>query len=74
VLKALLLQSRKGLFYLGTVGGQPALAMVKDNLRNVPAVGSVLGPWATPQPGLCYPETFYFSSGAKAPPTPLGLK
>jgi peptide/nickel transport system substrate-binding protein len=67
MLKAIRLETKEGFFCLGTVGGDPALAIAKDNFRNVPITGTVLGPWATPEPATSYPETFYFSSGARAP-------
>jgi peptide/nickel transport system substrate-binding protein len=67
VLKAIRLETREGLFTIGTVGRDPQLVMVKDNFCNVPSTGRMLGPWAICGPASSYPETFFFSSGAKPP-------
>ena len=61
VLEAVKLHMKEGLFSLGTVGNLPSLVIVKENMRNVPPSGRVLGPWAVSGPATSYPETFFYA-------------
>jgi peptide/nickel transport system substrate-binding protein len=73
ILDAVKLETKQGFFCIGTVGRDPALVMAKENMGNVPTSGRVVGPWATPEPALSYPETFFFSSGARPAETGVRL-
>lgn len=62
VLNAIQIQLEHGPFMIGTIGRQKAVVVVKNYVRNVPAKGPVMAPWAQVQPAASFPEQFYYSA------------